>query len=131
MQKIPESLLQRHQKWIDVVNAGDVDEYANLLVEDAVWIPPGQDPIIGRRAFREWVAPFLEEFSYEFAITDERIRVAGDWAIEKARFTSEMIPYRGGKPMKHMGTFTVLWNRGSDEIWYIERYIDDSDLSLS
>lgn len=128
MQNVPEPLIERHQEWIDVVNAGDSDTYANLLAENAVWIPPGQDPITGRTAFKQWLTPFFDAFSYTFSISDVRIRVAGDWAIERAEFTSEMTPYNGGDPMKHTGTFTVLWHRDDDKVWYIERYFDDSDL---
>jgi uncharacterized protein (TIGR02246 family) len=125
---IPDSLKKQHYKWIDIVNNGDIDAYVNLLTENAVWIPPGQQPIIGRRAFKQWLAPFLGKYSYEFSITDERIKVAGDWALERGKFTSEMTPNSGGKSMKHSGSFTVLWKRGKDKEWYIDRYIDDSDL---
>lgn len=125
---VPESLKKQHEKWIDVVNNGDINAYTNLLAENAVWIPPGQQPIIGREAFKQWLSPFFGKFSYRFSISEEQIKVAGEWAFEKARFTSEMTPISGGEPMKHSGTFTVLWNQGQDKTWYIDRYVDDTDL---
>lgn len=127
MHEVPESFKKRHNKWVEIVNSGNVEAYAKLLAEEVVWIPPGQQPITGREAFKEWLSPFMDKYSYDFSITDEQIRVSGDWVFERARFISKMTPLEGGEPMKHSGTFSVLWNRGSDNKWYIERYIDDSD----
>lgn len=121
------SLKQRHNEWIDIVNRGDVDAYAELLTEAAVWIPPSGEPIVGREAFREWLASFFSRFSYNFSITNKRLKIFNDRAIGKGEFTTEMIPKEGGKPMRHSGTFMVLWYR-EGEHWYIERYIDDTDL---
>lgn len=125
---IPESLRKQHKSWIDVVNNEDIDAYANILAENAVWIPPGQKPIIGREAFKQWLTPFFSKFSYEFSITEEQFLVSGNWAFERAKFTSIMTPESGGEPMTHSGTFTVFWHRSKDNYWYIERYIDDTNL---
>lgn len=120
-------LQQRHIDWINIVNRGDAEAYAGLLTEDAVWFPPGSDPIEGREAFKEWLGPFLSRYNYDFSIGNERFRVMVDRAITKGKFTSLMTPKEGGEPMQHIGTFIVLWHREGDD-WYIERYIDDTDL---
>lgn len=128
MKTIPQKLKERHREWIQVVNDGDIDAYTGILTEDAVWIPPGGEPIEGREAFKKWLTPFFNEFSYRFTITEERIKAAGGWALERAEFTSEMTSKKGGDSMIHSGTFTVLWTQKEDNRWYIERYIDDTDL---
>lgn len=129
MQENLESLQQRRQEWIDSVNRGDVDAYSELLTEDAVWIPPGRDPVVGKQAFRAWLAPFFSQFTYDFSTDEERIRIAGDWAVERAHFTSDMSPKGGGEPMRHSGTYILLWRRDEGSRWCIERYIDDSEMS--
>lgn len=121
------SIQQRHKEWINIVNRGDAEAYAGLLAEDAVWFPPTGDPIVGRDAFSEWLSPFFSRFEYDFTITNERFRIAGDRAVEKGTFTSVMSPVVDGDPMEHSGTFTVLW-RCERQQWYIERYIDDTDI---
>lgn len=126
--KVPESLKKQHQKWIDVVNNEDIDAYANIIAEDAVWMPPGQQPIIGREAFKQWLAPFFERYSYNFSISEEQFIVSGDWAFERAKFTSKMTQNSGGDSMTHSGTFTVLWYGGKNKNWCIDRYIDDTIL---
>lgn len=128
METIPQKLKERHREWVRIVNDGDIDAYIGILTEDAVWIPPGGEPIEGREAFKKWLTPFLTKFSYRFDITEERIKAAGSRALERAKFTSKMSPKTGGNPMIHSGTFTVLWIQKEDNKWYIERYIDDTDL---
>lgn len=121
------TLQQRHKEWIDIVNRGDAEAYAGMLAEDAVWFPPEGDPIEGREAFKEWLAPFIGQFEYDFSIAGERFRIMGDRAISSGKFISVMTPKKGGEPMQHGGTFIILWYRKRDE-WYIERYIDDTDM---
>lgn len=129
MKSIPDSLLKRHRQWIDIVNKGDVDRYAGLLTDDAVWIPPGQEPIRGPEAFKNWLSPFMKQYRYEFTISDERFLVSGNRALERARFRSEMISRKeDGRVFTHSGTFTVFWYRDDKGQWYIERYIDDTGL---
>lgn len=127
MQDDLNTLQQRHKEWIDIVKRGDAEAYAGLLTEDAVWFPPTGKPLAGRKAFREWLSPFFNRYEYDFSITNEWFRIAGDRAIEKGKFTSVMNSKKGSEQMKHSGTFTVLWRREGDE-WYIERYIDDTDM---
>lgn len=122
-----ESLQKRHKEWIDIVNRGDAEAYAGLLDEDAVWFPPSGDPIEGRVAFKEWLAPFFGRFDYDFSIADLRYRVSGNRAVSKGKFNSIMTLKEGGEPMQHSGSFTVLWYRVGEE-WNIEHYIDDTDI---
>lgn len=126
--ELAESLRKQHQKWIHAVNNENIDKYVNILGEDAVWIPPGQQPIIGREAFKQWLAPFFGKFSYDFSISDEKFIVSGNWAFERAKFTSKMTPNCGGDPMTHFGTFTIFWHRNEENKWHIERYIDDTNI---
>lgn len=128
MKTIPDALEERHKEWIQVVNDGDIDAYSKILTEDAVWIPPNSEPVEGRESFINWLAPFITKFSYQFDIFEKRFNIAGYRALERARFTSEMIPKSDGDSITHSGSFTALWIKKEDNQWYIERYIDDTIL---
>lgn len=128
MKTIPDALRKRHREWIQVVKDGNVDGYCQILTENVVWMPPGSIPIEGRKAFQKWLTPFFNQFSYQFDINDIRLKVSGNRAIERAQFISTMTPKAGGDSMKHAGTFIALWVQMKDSNWYIERYIDDTDL---
>jgi len=126
MDKALKSLQQRHLEWIDIVNRGDGAAYSRLLADEGIWIPPQGDPIIGREAFRKWLSPFFEKYSYNFSIKDEQFLMRGRWAIEKGKFTTVMTP-EDGDEMKHSGTFTVIWYRNDAGKWLIDRYVDDTN----
>jgi len=121
-----EALNQRRQEWIAVVNAGAVDQYAALLTPDAVWLPPGHPAINGQATIHRWLHPFFATFRYQYTLAPERIRLAGNWAVEHGSFTSTITPKAGGERMQHHGRYIVLWRREPDDTWYIERYIDDT-----
>ncbi len=118
----------RRQEWVAVVNARDPAGYAALFTPDGVWVPPGQPAVRGREAIHTWLRPFFEQFDYDFSMTDSQLRVAGDWAVECGKFTSNLRPRSGGELSSHSGSYVVLWRRELDERWYIERYMDVTDL---
>jgi uncharacterized protein (TIGR02246 family) len=114
------------REWVHVVNAGDVDRYAALLTRDAVWIPPGQPAVEGRKAIREWLEPLFREYRYDFALKGSRVQMAGDWAVERGVFDSSLQRRVGGEPQRQTGTYIVLWRQDEGGEWRIERYIDGS-----
>lgn len=128
MQEARKHLQQRRDEWVQLVNAGDLESYVALFSEDGVWLPPGQTAVVGRQAIREWLIPFFKQFDYNFSIQDEQTRIAGDWAIERGTFHSELTHKEGGDPMHHSGKYVVLWHRSEDGLWHIDRYIDVTEI---
>jgi uncharacterized protein (TIGR02246 family) len=116
-------IARRRNLWTAAVNARDVQSYLELLAEDLVWIPPGQQAIHGRDAFASWVEPFFRQFEYDFALTAEQVRVAGDWAVERGTFHT-MMTSPEGRSAHHAGDYIVWWRRDVDDVWRIERYVD-------
>lgn len=129
MNRDSQAIAQRRRQWVEAVNGRDVDGYVGLLTADVVWLPPGQPALRGRTAFRDWVRPFFDQYAYNFSIDGVRLRVHGDWALERATFTSQLTPVEGGEPMSHTGTYVLLWRRDDDGVWRIERYADDTGLA--
>lgn len=124
-----EALRKQHERWRAAVNARDFDAYADVVAEDVVWIPPSGDAVVGRQAFRKWLAPFFEAYAYQYATSNTRFLTAGDWAAERSDFESRMTPIAGGSPMSHTGTYLVIWKRDSDGVWRIDRYVDQGQLA--
>lgn len=118
------ALNQRRRKWIEVVNEGALDGYANLVTEDVVWLPPSGEPITTREGFRAWLKPFFEQYNYRFSVEPIQIRAFKDWCAEVGRFRSSLSAKDGGEPKEHSGTYLVLWRLDTDNIWRIERYVD-------
>lgn len=121
-----EELRRMRRQWVHVVNSGDVDRYTKMMTRDAVWIPPGQPALEGRQAIRAWLEPLFSQYRYKFQLRGSRVQVAGDWAVERGLFDSELERKDGGDPQQHTGTYIVLWRQSEGGRWRIERYIDDS-----
>jgi uncharacterized protein (TIGR02246 family) len=119
---------QRRADWIAVLESGDAGAYAGLVTEDVVWMPPHGPAIVGRAAFREWIAPFFEAYEYEFSVDGIRTRESERWIAETGEFESRMIPRDGGSPATHGGRYLLLWRRDGD-VWRIERYVDLGSLA--
>lgn len=87
-----DELERARAKWWATVSSGDLDGYVSLFADDAVWVTPELDEIVGRDAIRAWLAPVFAQFDYELTITVADVRIAGDLGIERARFVSRMTP---------------------------------------
>ncbi len=81
-------------------------------------------PIVGRPAFVAWVQPFFREFTYEFEVRPVDVVVLEDWAVERGGFVSTLSSRSAGSRMDHSGNYVVVWARGEDHVWRIDRYFD-------
>ncbi len=119
-----EAIGQRRISWIAAINAGDPDGFVAVLADDAVWLPWGQPAVSGKERIHDWLAAPFAEFTYDYCVTDIRVRIAGEWAVERARFRTRAEKRGGGEAPTHEGTYTILWRRTASADWLIERYID-------
>lgn len=124
-----EAIAARRRDWIAAINAGDPDGFVRPLTEDAVWLPFARPAISGRERIREWVAGPFAEYTYEYSVADPRVRVAGRWAVEQARFTTRARTRAGDAAPTHEGTYTLLWRFTPSDGWRVERYIDHTEAS--
>lgn len=125
------ALDERRRAWCDSVNGGELNRYMALLTEAAVWLPPGQAAVVGRPAIRAWLEPLFEQYRYVFSVTPEQVRVAGEVAVDKGRFSTVLTSKAEGGSLRHEGKYLLLWRRSPAGVWRIERYLDMSDLAES
>ena len=118
------SAVERRRAWIAAVEGGDVDDYSAIVTEDVVWFPPVGDPLQGRAAFKRWLEPFMGAFRYNLRLAPATSKEGGGWAYETGAFRSIMEPLDGSATQEHEGHYLVLWRKGNDGAWRIERYVD-------
>jgi uncharacterized protein (TIGR02246 family) len=121
-----QEISNRRDSWISAINEGDADGFVAVLWEDAVWLPWGQPAIAGKHRIRDWLSVPFSEYSYDYSVSDVRVRVAGDWAVERARFRTRAVDRNGIEAPIHKGEYTLLWRRTPAAKWVIERYIDQT-----
>lgn len=115
---------KQRERWIVAINEADPAGFVAVLTDDAVWLPSGQDALSGREQIRAWLEPPFSEFEYNYSVSDVRLRLAGEWAIEQASFTTRAQKKSGEAMPKHEGRYTLLWRKSPGGTWLIERYID-------
>ena len=118
-----EAIEQRRQVWVDLTSAGDADGCVELLTDDAVWFPPGMAALCGRDQIRDWMASFFDIYEYQFSVPNPSLRLAGDWALDRATFISTLTSRFDGRQTDAKGEYLICWRRESDGDWYIERYM--------
>ncbi len=117
---------EQRSKWIQAINDCSAEGFVEVVSDDAVWLPPGNNAIKGKRNIQTWLGKPFSELNYKYTVSDVSIRIAGDWAIEQATFTS-MVSTKSGKNLPpHKGLYTLLWKKNKVGSWLIERYIDHS-----
>ena len=119
---------QQRLEWIDAVNSNDLSRIGEILSASVVWIPSSMPALNGREAILEWMKPSFDGFDHQYRIDNIRIKGAGNWAFEQADFTSTLTPKEGGGPVENTGSYILIWRWEDDNVWRIERYVDNSEV---
>jgi uncharacterized protein (TIGR02246 family) len=108
---------QAADDYVAAMNAADWKRVARAFAEDAVRIPPNEEPHQGREAIEGWLGGIEELSSYEL----ERDRIDGGDGIAYVRGTYAITlrPVGSPEPVSDEGDFLEIWRAGSDGAWTI------------
>jgi uncharacterized protein (TIGR02246 family) len=113
------------------LNAGDVDRYMALWADDAMQLPPGSPPIVGKETLRAGLESEVDLFTFDMAITNEEVQVSGDLAVARGTYTATVTPKDGGEAIPIDGKYMTLLKRQPDGSWKIYRDIYNSNVPPS
>jgi uncharacterized protein (TIGR02246 family) len=99
-------------------NAGDAVSLAGLFAEDAVLMPPGAPPIVGRYAIQARYAAQFANIQSSFVLNAGEIRVSGDIAWLRGEYQREDSALPGGAPTTIMGKYLMTFSRNRGD-WKI------------
>lgn len=97
--------------WMAATRADDVGTVLSLMAEDAVFLVPGEPPMIGKSAFAAAAQARSGREAPRFDGTSEirEIRVMGEWAFMWTRLSVVITPPGGAPPMTRAGhTLSIL-----------------------
>gem|GEM_PF-667948 len=109
--------------------AEDIDTYLSFYMEDAVWMPPNAEEILGHGAARQR----LERVFKLVSITgkteiQEQVVMSPDWAAERGQFVMSMSPKEGdGESVEQVGSYLTIWRKADDGKWKVAYDIWNSD----
>ena len=112
------------------LEAGDLSAWLSLWTENGVQMPPNEPPVIGKDQIQKQNAAAFDQFTFEMEITNEEIRVAGDWAFSRGTYTATFSPKNGAQPVLIDGKFMTILERQPDGSWKIHRDIFNSNVPL-
>jgi uncharacterized protein (TIGR02246 family) len=113
--------------------AGDVDTYLSYYMEDAVWLPPQAEEIVGKEVAKARLAGLFDELTVEGSSTIEEQTVMGpDWVSVRGQFNMALTPKGDeGETVYQVGSFVNTWKKEADGKWKIAVDIWNSDRGIT
>jgi ketosteroid isomerase-like protein len=103
------------------MNAGAWALVAQSFAEDAVRIPPHEEPHHGREAIEAWLGGIEELVSYELA--RDRIGGGDGFAYVRGSYAITLRPKGAPGPISDQGDFLEVWRREPDGAWRVTEAI--------
>ena len=103
--------------YVAAMNAGDWVRVADSFAEDAVRIPPHEEPHRGRAAIEAWLAGIEELVSYE--LTRDSLDGSDGLAYVRGRYAITLRPAGAPGPISDEGDFLEIWRREPDGVWRV------------
>ncbi len=105
-------------RYASSINAGDIDQWISLWADDGIQMAPDAPAVIGKEQIRAKNESIFPQFIFKMAITNEEVRVGGDWAFSRGNGTFSMTP-RGGETIEIDGKYLTILERQADGSWKI------------
>jgi len=107
--------------WSAAYNANDAERVGMFYEEDAILIPPGSPPAVGRAAIVQVFSGLFPVLQNVTLITDEVRPLGENYAVEIGRSTYQAVA-EDGSTTPGGDDYQVVWHKGADGKW---RYVTD------
>lgn len=109
--------------YASALNAGDMDRWISLWIEDGIQMPPDAPRNIGKEKIRAFLDNLVNLFQWKMAINCDEVRETDDWGFARGTYTVELTPKEEGEIMKGSGKFLTILEKQDDGSWKIARDI--------
>ena len=106
---------------------GDVDGQIELVSDDAVFMQPNGQTVIGKQAIYTWTRASFDMFTFESKHSPERIDIINDWAIVPGYCKGTVTPKSGGDPIPFNNKYLHIYRKQTDGTWKLSRSIWNSN----
>jgi uncharacterized protein (TIGR02246 family) len=103
--------------YVAAMRDADWERVARSFSEDAVRIPPNEEPHQGREAIESWLRGIDELGSYE--LVREQLEGGDGIAYVRGTYAISLRPVGAPGLISDQGDFLEIWRRGSDGAWSI------------
>jgi uncharacterized protein (TIGR02246 family) len=114
-----ERLLERDAEWATIASEGrDVDRILSYWTDDAVVLPPGSAPVIGKIALRDYVENCLRMPGFNITWKSTDVKFSPDLKLAYL-FGENTVTTNGpdGRTITAKGQAVSIWRREPDREW--------------
>ncbi len=108
------AIKEKMHQYAIAINTGDFDSWISLWTDDGVQMPPGIPSRIGKRQIQTAMKPVFDQFILKMAITNQELKVCGDFGFARGIFTESMVPKAGGRTEKYDGKYLSIFEKQAD-----------------
>ncbi len=98
----------------------DLEEFLGLVPDDAVFMPPDEPAIVGRRAIGEWYQSLYDALRIDITHEPLEVDVFGDMIVHRGNARGTMTPRSGGEPIPFDNKYLMVLEKrpdGSLQVW--------------
>src|SRR5687768_16297490 len=114
-----ERLLRRDSEWAQAASEGrDVERILSYWTDDAVVLPPGLPPVVGKAAVRQYVESSIHRAGLNITWESKDVTLAPD-GQRAYMFSRNKVTMNApdGAPMTTAGRAVTIWRREPDGEW--------------
>jgi uncharacterized protein (TIGR02246 family) len=119
--KDEQAIRDLYATWRRATMAEDLPTILNLIADDAVFLVPGQPPILGKEQFAELFELVRGKYRIETRSEFDEISVHDGWAHVRCRLAVVLTPKAGGAPEFNAGHVLSILKKRSDGAWVVAR----------
>lgn len=122
MQSDEQAIRELIATWMSAAKAGDVEAVLSFMADDAVFLVPGQPPMIGKSSYAAAARPKPNQPPPQIDGTSEvqELKVMGDWAFAWTKLKVVMTPAGGLAPITRAGHTLTIFNKQKGK-WVLAR----------
>lgn len=111
------------------LRTNDLETFMSFVAEDVLFMPPGEPPLRGREAVRQWMTGFFAQYrTSSLTLADREVLVGTGWAVELGTFEWALQPVAGGSAVVDRGNYMQVWKQQDDMTWRFAREVYNSSV---
>ncbi|QZY30310.1 YybH family protein [Nocardioides coralli] len=113
-----QQLIERDRAWAKLAESeGDVEEILEFWTDDAVVIPPGMPPVVGKEALRAYVEGTRTIPGFSISWTTDSVEVSADGSMAWILGTNLVEMDTEAGHVRAEGRVATVWRKEHDGTW--------------
>ena len=119
-------IAEYHRRYMDACLKGDVAAIVSLYSDTAVWMPPNEPSIFGKKELEEWHREYFAAFRIvTFDETEREVIVLDGGVVDRFAYLVAIQSLSGEDRIRDDGRFLRFWKKEQD-VWRIAQSMFNS-----